>query len=178
MLTLTVCTGWPLQERFITVSRETTCTWCPVPSCILWHVGKGNGEWIELFNSSCWQFISSETIQLNRGRIEEVNVNGTQNVIDGRYNEEHFSNPPLHVHFSDNLGSKVIMILLMPTVCIECGVSRLVYTSTYNVVFAGQEIKNGDHLDILPDSKVSACLVWSQQCGPMIHWLVVSMYSM
>ena len=33
--------------------------------------------------------------------------------------------------------------------------SRLVYTSTYNVVFAGQEIINGDHLEILPDNKVS-----------------------
>lgn len=39
--------------------------------------------------------------------------------------------------------------------CVECGVSRLVYTSTYNVVFAGQEIRNGDHLEILPDHKVS-----------------------
>lgn len=41
-------------------------------------------------------------------------------------------------------------------VCVECGVSRLVYTSTYNVVFGGQEIRNGDHLDVLPDHKVTA----------------------
>ncbi|XP_020495685.2 short-chain dehydrogenase/reductase family 42E member 1 [Labrus bergylta] len=35
--------------------------------------------------------------------------------------------------------------------CIELGVSRLVYTSTFNVVFGGQEIKNGDEgLPYLP----------------------------
>ena len=28
--------------------------------------------------------------------------------------------------------------------CVESGVPRLVYTSTYNVVFGGQEIRNGD----------------------------------
>ena len=33
--------------------------------------------------------------------------------------------------------------------------TRLVYTSTYNVVFGGQEIRNGDHLEILPDHKVT-----------------------
>lgn len=27
--------------------------------------------------------------------------------------------------------------------CIKCGVGRLIYTSTYNVVFGGQEIRNG-----------------------------------
>ncbi|XP_057687031.1 short-chain dehydrogenase/reductase family 42E member 1 isoform X2 [Corythoichthys intestinalis] len=41
--------------------------------------------------------------------------------------------------------------------CVECGVPRLVYTSTFNVVFGGQEIKNGDEslpylpLDLHPD---------------------------
>ncbi|XP_040057798.1 short-chain dehydrogenase/reductase family 42E member 1 [Gasterosteus aculeatus] len=35
--------------------------------------------------------------------------------------------------------------------CVEHGVSRLVYTSTFNVVFGGQEIKNGDErLPYLP----------------------------
>lgn len=35
--------------------------------------------------------------------------------------------------------------------CVEQGVSRLVYTSTFNVVFGGQEIKNGDEdLPYLP----------------------------
>eukprot|EP00731_Ephydatia_muelleri_P029296 Em0020g940a len=28
--------------------------------------------------------------------------------------------------------------------CVKCGCTRLVYTSTYNVVFGGQEIRNGD----------------------------------
>ncbi|XP_049573247.1 short-chain dehydrogenase/reductase family 42E member 1 [Syngnathus scovelli] len=56
--------------------------------------------------------------QLKRRRIEEVNVDGTRNVLDA---------------------------------CIQCGVPRLVYTSTFNVVFGGQEIRNGDeNLPYLP----------------------------
>ena len=47
----------------------------------------------------------------------------------------------------------------MYIVCIECGVDRLVYTSTYNVVFGGQEIRNGDHLDVLPNNKVRLDIV-------------------
>ncbi|XP_017284166.1 short-chain dehydrogenase/reductase family 42E member 1 [Kryptolebias marmoratus] len=49
--------------------------------------------------------------QLNRGLIEAVNVQGTQNVLKA---------------------------------CVEHGVPRLVYTSTFNVVFGGQVIENGD----------------------------------
>ncbi|XP_077419127.1 short-chain dehydrogenase/reductase family 42E member 1 [Vanacampus margaritifer] len=56
--------------------------------------------------------------QLKRLRIEEVNVDGTRNVVEA---------------------------------CIQCGVPRLVYTSTFNVVFGGQEIRNGDeNLPYLP----------------------------
>ncbi|XP_042293948.1 short-chain dehydrogenase/reductase family 42E member 1 isoform X2 [Sceloporus undulatus] len=56
--------------------------------------------------------------QLNRKRIEDVNVKGTENVIQA---------------------------------CLKMGVSRLVYTSTYNVVFGGQVIENGDEsLPYLP----------------------------
>ncbi|XP_070820319.1 short-chain dehydrogenase/reductase family 42E member 1 isoform X2 [Chaetodon trifascialis] len=56
--------------------------------------------------------------QLNRHLIEEVNVQGTQNVLKA---------------------------------CVEHGVSRLVYTSTFNVVFGGQVIENGDEsLPYLP----------------------------
>ncbi|XP_048371790.1 short-chain dehydrogenase/reductase family 42E member 1 isoform X2 [Sphaerodactylus townsendi] len=56
--------------------------------------------------------------QLNRKRIEDVNVRGTENVIRA---------------------------------CRKHGVSKLVYTSTYNVVFGGQVIKNGDEsLPYLP----------------------------
>lgn len=63
------------------------------------------------------------------------------------------------------MASSLIFFLSPMTVCVECGVSRLVYTSTYNVVFGGQEIKNGDNLEILPDHKVSrwvyvVTLVW------------------
>lgn len=56
--------------------------------------------------------------QLNRRMIEEVNVQGTQNVLRA---------------------------------CIEHKVPRLVYTSTFNVVFGGQVIENGDErLPYLP----------------------------
>ncbi|KAJ8249023.1 hypothetical protein GJAV_G00230350 [Gymnothorax javanicus] len=56
--------------------------------------------------------------QLNKGLIEEVNVQGRKNVI---------------------------------TACLANSVPRLVYTSTFNVVFGGQVIKNGDEsLPYLP----------------------------
>ncbi|XP_020669240.3 short-chain dehydrogenase/reductase family 42E member 1 isoform X2 [Pogona vitticeps] len=56
--------------------------------------------------------------QLNRKRIENINVRGTENVIQA---------------------------------CREMGVPKLVYTSTYNVVFGGQVIENGDEsLPYLP----------------------------
>ncbi|XP_070808982.1 short-chain dehydrogenase/reductase family 42E member 1 [Pituophis catenifer annectens] len=49
--------------------------------------------------------------QLNPKRIEEVNVKGTNNIIES---------------------------------CRKVGISKLIYTSTYNVVFGGQVIENGD----------------------------------
>ncbi|XP_066493719.1 short-chain dehydrogenase/reductase family 42E member 1 [Tiliqua scincoides] len=56
--------------------------------------------------------------QLNRKHIEDVNVRGTENIVQA---------------------------------CRKTGVSRLVYTSTYNVVFGGQVIENGDEsLPYLP----------------------------
>lgn len=56
--------------------------------------------------------------QLNRKLIEEVNVQGTENIIQA---------------------------------CVDLGVPRLVYTSTFNVVFGGQVIENGDEtLPYLP----------------------------
>lgn len=56
--------------------------------------------------------------QLNKTLIEEVNVGGTNNVIQ---------------------------------TCLERGVPRLVYTSTFNVIFGGQVIRNGDEsLPYLP----------------------------
>lgn len=56
--------------------------------------------------------------QLNQHMIEEVNVQGTQNILKA---------------------------------CIEHRVPRLVYTSTFNVVFGGQVIENGDEsLPYLP----------------------------
>lgn len=56
--------------------------------------------------------------QLNRSLIEEVNVQGTEHILQ---------------------------------VCRRRGVPRLVYTSTFNVIFGGQVIKNGDEsLPYLP----------------------------
>ncbi|CAH2324040.1 short-chain dehydrogenase reductase family 42E member 1 isoform X1 [Pelobates cultripes] len=56
--------------------------------------------------------------QLQTRKIEEINVNGTNNLIQA---------------------------------CINKGVGRLVYTSTFNVVFGGQEINDGDEsLPYLP----------------------------
>ncbi|XP_061621525.1 short-chain dehydrogenase/reductase family 42E member 1 isoform X5 [Phyllopteryx taeniolatus] len=56
--------------------------------------------------------------QLERLHIEEVNIEGTRNVVEA---------------------------------CVQCSVPRLVYTSTFNVVFGGQEIQNGDEsLPYLP----------------------------
>ncbi|XP_004469005.1 short-chain dehydrogenase/reductase family 42E member 1 [Dasypus novemcinctus] len=56
--------------------------------------------------------------QLNRNLIEEVNVRGTDNVLQ---------------------------------LCRRRGVPRLVYTSTFNVIFGGQVIRNGDEsLPYLP----------------------------
>uniref|UniRef100_A0A3B1JR29 Short chain dehydrogenase/reductase family 42E, member 1 n=1 Tax=Astyanax mexicanus TaxID=7994 RepID=A0A3B1JR29_ASTMX len=56
--------------------------------------------------------------QLNKKLIEEVNIQGTENVLQA---------------------------------CLALGVPRLVYTSTFNVVFGGQEIRNGDEtLPYLP----------------------------
>uniref|UniRef100_A0A672Q7L1 Short chain dehydrogenase/reductase family 42E, member 1 n=1 Tax=Sinocyclocheilus grahami TaxID=75366 RepID=A0A672Q7L1_SINGR len=60
--------------------------------------------------------------QLNRKLIEEVNVQGTENILRA---------------------------------CVAHRVPRLVYASTYNVVFGGQEIKDGDeslpYLPLHPD---------------------------
>ena len=56
--------------------------------------------------------------QLNRSLIEEVNVGGTDNILQA---------------------------------CRRRGVPRLVYTSTFNVIFGGQVIRNGDEsLPYLP----------------------------
>lgn len=54
-----------------------------------------------------------------------------------------------------------IVVVLNTAACLEHGVTRLVYTSTYNVVFGGQEIRNGDEtLDYLPLDKVQYILLW------------------
>lgn len=52
------------------------------------------------------------------------------------------------------LGGNNIMFPLI-SACVESNVSRLVYTSTYNVVYGGEEIVNGEEsLPYLPMDKV------------------------
>lgn len=48
-----------------------------------------------------------------------------------------------------------MFVLLVTAACVRCGCTRLVYTSTYNVVFGGQEIRNADEsIPYLPLDKV------------------------
>ncbi|XP_074648240.1 short-chain dehydrogenase/reductase family 42E member 1-like [Tubulanus polymorphus] len=80
-----------------------------------------------LENADCVYHLASYGMsgreQLNSKLIEDVNINGTENVLKG---------------------------------CRKQTVRRLVYTSTYNVVFGGQEIINGDEtLPYLPLNKHS-----------------------
>lgn len=81
-------------------------------------------------------------LQLKKRAIEEVNIQGTRNVIRGRKKAVAMVTCMSHMHVCSMLA------------CMEEGVSRLVYTSTYNVVFGGQEIRNGDStLPYLPANK-------------------------
>ncbi|KYO37882.1 short-chain dehydrogenase/reductase family 42E member 1 [Alligator mississippiensis] len=77
--------------------------------CHLSEVEKALRDVICVFHIASYGMSGRE--QLNRKLIEDVNVRGTENVIQA---------------------------------CRKAGVSRLVYTSTYNVVFGGQVIQNGD----------------------------------
>lgn len=68
---------------------------------------------------------------LQRKLINEVNVNGTENIIK------------VYIIFISN-----------PQACIENNINSLVYTSTYNVVFGGQVCDNLDEsLDYFPVEK-------------------------
>lgn len=51
----------------------------------------------------------------------------------------------------------IICIHFLSTACITCGVGAVVYTSTFNVVFGGQEIVEGREQDLpyFPLNKVS-----------------------
>ncbi|XP_058070387.1 uncharacterized protein LOC131219326 [Magnolia sinica] len=62
-----------------------------------------------VFHLAAYGMSGKEMLQV--GRVDEVNINGTCNVLDA---------------------------------CHEFGIKRLVYVSTYNVVFGGKEIVNGN----------------------------------
>lgn len=48
-----------------------------------------------------------------------------------------------------------MLYFFLVVACKELNISRVVYTSTYNVVFGGQEIENGDEsLPYFPCDKV------------------------
>lgn len=110
--------------------------------------------------------------------IEAVNITGTKNIIEGALPNFHWWQLSslvllLHVllflsfHTLDLQVATVLWVRLLvgqghisgwctvTTACVRCGATRLVYTSTYNVVFGGQEIRNGDQsLPYLPLDKV------------------------
>lgn len=84
--------------------------------CCLSEVEEALKDVICVFHIASYGMSGRE--QLNRKLIEDVNVKGTENVIQA---------------------------------CKSTGVSSLVYTSTYNVIFGGQIIENGDEsLPYLP----------------------------
>ncbi|RLW01299.1 hypothetical protein DV515_00008071 [Chloebia gouldiae] len=84
--------------------------------CCLSEVEEALRDVICVFHIASYGMSGRE--QLNRKLIEDVNVKGTENVIQA---------------------------------CRSRGVSSLVYTSTYNVIFGGQIIENGDEsLPYLP----------------------------
>ncbi|XP_066413610.1 short-chain dehydrogenase/reductase family 42E member 1 isoform X1 [Molothrus aeneus] len=84
--------------------------------CCLSEVEEALRDVICVFHIASYGMSGRE--QLNRKLIEDVNVKGTENVIQA---------------------------------CKSRGVSSLVYTSTYNVIFGGQVIENGDEsLPYLP----------------------------
>ncbi|XP_074864580.1 short-chain dehydrogenase/reductase family 42E member 1 [Carettochelys insculpta] len=84
--------------------------------CCFSEVEKALRDVICVFHIASYGMSGRE--QLNRKLIEDVNVRGTENIIQA---------------------------------CRKAGVSSLVYTSTYNVVFGGQVIENGDEsLPYLP----------------------------
>ncbi|XP_009071081.1 PREDICTED: short-chain dehydrogenase/reductase family 42E member 1 [Acanthisitta chloris] len=84
--------------------------------CCLSEVEEALRDVICVFHIASYGMSGRE--QLNRKLIEDVNVKGTENVIQA---------------------------------CKSTGVSSLVYTSTYNVIFGGQVIENGDEsLPYLP----------------------------
>lgn len=62
-----------------------------------------------VFHLASYGMSGKEMLQV--GRVDQVNINGTCNVLDA---------------------------------CLEFGVKRLIYVSTYNVVFGGREIVNGN----------------------------------
>lgn len=76
----------------------------------------------------------------------------------------------VHVEMPSYYQTERVVLLPDLSVSVECGVSQLVYTSTFNVVFGGQEIRNGDEsLPYLPLDKVvmdsSVLVVAKISCG-------------
>jgi len=67
----------------------------------------------------------------------------------------------LHILYWNQLLHIIIIVLFwcVFAACVENNITRLVYTSTYNTVFGGQTIENGDEsLEFLPLDKVGYSL--------------------
>ena len=97
-------------------------------------------------------------LQWQKKKIEEINVGGTNNVLQGK------------VLFYSSVASRVIFCVLS-TACIACGVGALVYTSTVNVVAGGKEIVEGreDNTPYIPLDQVSKHQdrLYCQLCNPV-----------
>lgn len=81
--------------------------------------------------------------------MESVNVGGTKNIING---EEMRRFDGVLVHFQPGEGDCAAF-----PVCVDRNIPRLVYTSTINVVFTGEPIKECDEssASYVPPDKVS-----------------------
>lgn len=88
-------------------------------------------------------------VQLRKEQVESVNVGGTKNIING---EETRRFDGVLVHFQPAEGDCAAC-----PVCMDRSIPRLVYTSTINVVFTGEPLKDCDESSAshVPPDKVS-----------------------
>lgn len=88
-------------------------------------------------------------VQLRNEQVESVNVGGTKNIITG---EETRWLDGVLAHFQPGEGN-----CAASPVCTDRSIPRLVYTSTINVVFTGEPIRECDEssASYVPPDKVS-----------------------
>lgn len=81
--------------------------------------------------------------------MESVNVGGTKNIITGEQTQR-FGGVLLHFQAGDGASAA-------SPVCTDRSIARLVYTSTINVVFTGEPVRECDESSVsyIPPDKVS-----------------------